>query len=211
MSPSSSRCVPYPPSSIPLFLTRTLARVRRSAHVWVTGVRRGPVRRTEFKFQIWSVSLGVTVCIVLPAGPNSLHRSIVRLSSLPNFLCSSLGPPSSPSRSPIRSPYIRPSPEFPPFICLSIFLPGPLSLLSEEKTSIFHIIQMRGARAPGPSIDMRCGRKNREDPDEFAGQKITGAMSPVEARSRGSRWETGGSFGANQWRGVRDFEQGTLC
>lgn len=39
----------------------------------VTGVRRGPVRRTEFKFQIWSVSLGVTVCIALPAGPNSLH------------------------------------------------------------------------------------------------------------------------------------------
>lgn len=39
------------------------------------------MRRTEFKFQIWSVSLGVTVCIALPAGPNSLHRSRVFLLS----------------------------------------------------------------------------------------------------------------------------------
>lgn len=40
----------------------------------VTGVQRGPARGTEFKFQIWSVSQGVTVCIALPAGSNSLHR-----------------------------------------------------------------------------------------------------------------------------------------
>lgn len=40
----------------------------------VTDVQRGPARGTEFKFQIWSVSQGVTVCIALPAGSNSFHR-----------------------------------------------------------------------------------------------------------------------------------------
>lgn len=45
--------------------------------VYVTGVQRGPARDTEFKFQIWSVSQGVTVCITLLAGPNSLHRRCV--------------------------------------------------------------------------------------------------------------------------------------
>ena len=78
----------------------------------VTGVRRGPVRRTEFKFQIWSVSLGVTVCIALPAGPNSLHAD--RSSLL----------------SPTASPYIRPSIHLP---SLPLSPPAP-----REETSTIH-------------------------------------------------------------------------
>lgn len=104
----------------------------------------GPVRRTKFKFQIWSVSLGVTVCIALPAGPNSLYRSCVllRLGVL-------RAPPLSLSFSPTSSPYIRPFPASSPFIRPSIiFLLASPPALSEEgkdraRSSIFRGVQVR--------------------------------------------------------------------
>lgn len=75
---------------------RVAVRVYIYVCVCVTGVQRGPVRGTEFKFQIWSVSQGVTVCIALPAGSNSLHRWCVFVPSLPlSFHCAYAAPPSS--------------------------------------------------------------------------------------------------------------------
>lgn len=88
----------------------------------VTGVQRGPARGTEFKFQIWSVSQGVTVCIALPAGSNSLHRWCVFGPSGPSpFFPCPFGPlraasplfPNLPSTYPARFllflPFIYPS------------------------------------------------------------------------------------------------------
>jgi len=92
--------------------------------VCVTGVQRGPVRGTEFKFQIWSVSQGVTVCIALPAGSNSLHRWCVFVPSLP------LSFPTVPMRLP-------PLPESTRYISNSSSYSFHLSI------SIFHIIQTR--------------------------------------------------------------------
>lgn len=96
----------------------------------VTGVRRGPVRRTEFKFQIWSVSLGVTVCIALPAGPNSLRAD--RSSLL----------------SPTASPYIRPSIHLP---SLPLSPPAPRGR-KHPRSTIFHIIQIRERRGAREKI-----------------------------------------------------------
>jgi len=66
--------------------------------VCVTGVQRGPARDTEFKFQIWSVSQGVTVCIALPASSNSLHRwcVFVLFPPFPSFIPAAHSAQSSP-------------------------------------------------------------------------------------------------------------------
>lgn len=93
--------------------------------VCVTGVQRGPARGTEFKFQIWSVSQGVTVCIALPAGSNSLHRWCVFVPS-PRILAPALGTSSLLPR-PLHP--VHPMVPLIPTIYLSI--------------SIFHIIQTR--------------------------------------------------------------------
>ena len=120
----------------------------------VTGVqRRGPVRRTEFKFQIWSVSLGVTVCIALPAGPNSLHsdRASFFSSSLSFFLC-------------YISVHLQRSPHL--SVYLSSFLPSVLlsfSSLSKEGTSEPRFFILFKSEIAESGIDMRQrGRKKLE-------------------------------------------------
>lgn len=96
----------------------------------VTGVQRGPARGTEFKFQIWSVSQGVTVCIALPAGSNSLHRWCVFVPSPPTLArCPRHGLSSSPCPFTPSPPGTHPMVPLTPTIYLSI--------------SIFHIIQTR--------------------------------------------------------------------
>lgn len=99
--------------------------LRVCKYACVTGVQRGPARGTEFKFQIWSVSQGVTVCIALPAGSNSFHRwcvfdpSVVPSSPRTLASLSVRGPPFSnpPSTFPIQ----RIPPLFLSFIYLSRF------------------------------------------------------------------------------------------
>lgn len=103
--------------------------------VCVTGVQRGPARGTEFKFQIWSVSQGVTVCIALPAGSNSLHRWCVF-----ELLCSPLAPRSLAS-PPVRGPLL-PLP-FSRILPVYISRTVPLIPAIYLSISIFHIIQTR--------------------------------------------------------------------
>lgn len=157
----------------------------------VTGVRRGPVRRTEFKFQIWSVSLGVTVCIALPAGPNSLHAD--RSSLL----------------SPTASPYIRPSIHLP---SLPLSPPAP----REETSTIHDFSYYSNKRTEGGTREnwkvfyprrkspshlsplsvrfrsraMKIGRREIGVPPRGGGGRIT----QRRGRARGSRVE-----GAGEW------------
>lgn len=158
----------------------------------VTGVRRGPVRRTEFKFQIWSVSLGVTVCIALPAGPNSLHADRSSLFS------------------PTASPYIRPSIHLP---SLPLSPPAPRGR-KHPRSTIFHIIQRfkrteGGTREnwkvfyPPPKIPLpfipSLGQVSiASDENRSAGNRRPaargGRITQRRGRARGSRVE-----GAGEW------------
>jgi len=102
------------------------------ARVCVTGVQRGPARGTEFKFQIWSVSQGVTVCIALPASSNSLHRwcVFVLFPPFPSFIPAAHSAQRFPLFPASPGAYIhKRAVAFIPSIYLSI--------------SIFHIIQTR--------------------------------------------------------------------
>ena len=147
------------------------------------------MRRTEFKFQIWSVSLGVTVCIALPAGPNSLH------SDLASFFSSSL--PLSLSFFPCHiSVHLQRSPHLSAYLSsflLSILSSLSLSLslcsLSKEGTSEPRFFILFKSEMAGSGIDMRQrGRKKLESLGWLA---FHGAMFqdlPLEGLPGGGLW-----------------------
>lgn len=107
---------------------------RACARVCVTGVQRGPARGTEFKFQIWSVSQGVTVCIALLASSNSLRASSV------------LVPPPAPfTTTAFTTPAAHCAPDFPSLFLESTRCVRPTiplhSFLIYPSIAIFHIIR----------------------------------------------------------------------